>query len=75
MISSIVGRRLKASVETGSVTKAIEWARALQQKKIAEEFSIAPMSLEDVYVSMIGRSDAIEGPSLEITQNQQAEGA
>ncbi len=72
--STIVGRRLKASVENGSVTRAIEWAHELQRKKIAEEFSIAPASLEDVYVRMVSRTGVSEDNETENDTSTQAQG-
>ena len=38
---------------------ALEWARDMKDLGFAEEFSISPTSLEDVYVQMIGRPDAL----------------
>jgi ABC-2 type transport system ATP-binding protein len=54
-----VGRRLRAVVDNRSVTAAVEWARTLQAQDLVEEFSLSPVSLEDVYVRMIGRPDAL----------------
>jgi ABC-2 type transport system ATP-binding protein len=58
--TAVVGRRLRAVVDGESVQAAVEWARALQAQGIAEEFSLSPISLEDVYVRMIGRPDALD---------------
>lgn len=54
-----VGRRLRAIVDNSVVSDAVEWARMIQQQGIAEEFSVSPTSLEDVYVRMIGRPDVL----------------
>jgi ABC-2 type transport system ATP-binding protein len=54
------GRRLVARVDEGHVTKAMEWAHALKDSGVAEEFSIGPTTLEDAYVRMVGRLDALE---------------
>lgn len=54
-----IGRRLRAIVEQDEVESYIEWARKLKSKGIAEEFSVSPTSLEDVYVKMIGRADIL----------------
>lgn len=55
-------RRLVARVEEKSLAGAIEWARRLRDSGIAEEFSLGPATLEDTYVRMVGRLDAIEMP-------------
>jgi len=55
-------RRLIARVEERNVAKAIEWARDLREKGIAEEFSLGPTTLEDAYLRMVGRLDALEMP-------------
>ncbi len=56
----VVGRRLRAVLKGESVGDAVEWARAIQAQGIAEEFSLSPISLEDVYVRMVGRPDALD---------------
>ncbi len=55
-------RRLIARVEERNVAKAIEWARDLREKGIAEEFSVGPTTLEDAYLRIVGRLDALEMP-------------
>jgi hypothetical protein len=47
-------------VDAGDLTAAIEWARGLRQGNLVEEFSVGPTTLEDVYVSLVGSSDAVE---------------
>ena len=54
-----VGRRLRAAVSNETMSLALEWARDMKELGFAEEFSISPTSLEDVYVQMIGRPDAL----------------
>lgn len=54
------GRRLRTAVPPGAVAMAVEWAKMLQERGVAEEFSISPISLEDVYVKIIGRPDVLE---------------
>ena len=54
-----VGRRLRAAVSNETMSLALEWARDMKDLGFAEEFSISPTSLEDVYVQMIGRPDAL----------------
>ena len=55
-------RRLIARVDGDSVPRAIEWARSLRERGVAEEFLLGPTTLEDVYVRMVGRLDAVEMP-------------
>ena len=54
-----IGRRLRAAVSNETMTLALGWARDMKERGLAEEFSISPISLEDVYVQMIGRPDAL----------------
>ena len=54
-----VGRRLRAAVSNETMTLALEWARDMKERGVAEEFSISPISLEDTYVQMISRPDAL----------------
>jgi hypothetical protein len=56
-----VGRRFRATVEEDLISVALEWARDMKGRGFAEEFTISPLSLEDVYVRMIGRADALNG--------------
>ena len=59
-----VGRRFRTTVESERVGDAVEWARGLQAQGRAEEFSVSPVSLEDVYVRMIGRPDVLDDDDL-----------
>jgi ABC-2 type transport system ATP-binding protein len=52
--SVLVGRRLFGDVQPFDIQTAIAWARALQDRGAAEEFSIGPATLEDVYVRRVG---------------------
>ena len=56
---SFGGFGLRAAVNNETMTLALEWARDTKELGFAEEFSISPTSLEDVYVQMIGRPDAL----------------
>jgi ABC-2 type transport system ATP-binding protein len=58
--SFTVNRRLVVRVEDVNIPRAIEWARELREKGIAEEFSLEPTSLEDVYMRAVGHVDALE---------------
>jgi len=61
-ISHVVtsGRRMIAEVREQNVSEAIDWARSLKEKGIAEEYLIGPTTLEDTYVRMVGRLDVLE---------------
>ena len=54
------GRRMLGLVEAAAVSDAVAWAQSLQSVRIVEEFSIGPTTLEDAYVQMVGRPDALE---------------
>jgi ABC-2 type transport system ATP-binding protein len=53
----MVGRRFVGDLQPGDLTAAVGWARGLQDVGLAEEFSIGPATLEDVYVRRV-RQDA-----------------
>jgi ABC-2 type transport system ATP-binding protein len=57
--AATVGRRLIGEIETTALPKAIEWATRLRDTKRAEEFSIGPITLEDVYIRQV-RSEPAE---------------
>jgi len=50
---AVVGRRLLVAIDEAATLEAIEWARALVRHGIAEEYELAPPTLEDTYVSLI----------------------
>lgn len=54
------GRRLTARVETTDVSAALSWAQDLKKANIAEEVTIGPATLEDVYIQMVGRQNGEE---------------
>jgi ABC-2 type transport system ATP-binding protein len=47
------GRRVLADVELRHLQDAMRWATSLREAHIAEEFSIGPATLEDVYVRQV----------------------
>jgi ABC-2 type transport system ATP-binding protein len=51
--ATTVGRRLIGEIESAALPKAIEWATQLRDTRRAEEFSIGPITLEDVYVRQV----------------------
>ncbi len=54
------GRRLIGEVEPASVGEAIEWARHMRDQGVAEEFSLGPATLEDVYVRRVGTNGRVD---------------
>jgi ABC-2 type transport system ATP-binding protein len=47
------GRRVISEIDPASVAKAIAWATKLRDDGVAEEFSLGPATLEDVYVRRV----------------------
>jgi len=58
--TTVTGRRLIGRMEESDIPAAVQWARNLKDKGIAEEYSVGPASLEDVYLRVVGRSDTPE---------------
>jgi ABC-2 type transport system ATP-binding protein len=54
------GARVLATVPARGAGEAATWAEGLQRAGIVEEFTLAPATLEDVYVELVGRSDALD---------------
>jgi ABC-2 type transport system ATP-binding protein len=58
------GSRVVASVSSAHAGDAAAWANALRRAGWIQEFGLAPATLEDVYVELVGRADALrEGPA------------
>ncbi len=53
------GRRLIGTVQEKDIVRAVEWASSMRQKRIFEEFSIGPTTLEDAYLKKVGKADAL----------------
>jgi ABC-2 type transport system ATP-binding protein len=53
------GARVVASVATAHAGDAVNWADALRRAGRIEEFALAPATLEDVYIELVGRADAL----------------
>jgi ABC-2 type transport system ATP-binding protein len=51
--ATVAGRRLIGEIEVEELSRAIEWATRLREAGLVEEFSVGPVSLEDVYVRRI----------------------
>ena len=57
---TVAGRRLIGEIPASSVADAVAWATALRSEGTAEEFSIGPATLEDVYVRHVGATNGAE---------------
>ena len=49
----VAGRRLTGRITQADVTAGVAWATGLREAGVAEEFSLGPATLEDVYVSHV----------------------
>jgi len=54
------GRRLISRLRESDIGTATQWARGLKEKGIAEEYSVGPITLEDVYLKIVGHGDTLE---------------
>ncbi|HSW59072.1 MAG TPA: ABC transporter ATP-binding protein [Dehalococcoidales bacterium] len=54
------GRRLIGRLKESDVWIALQWAQNLKETGIAEEYSVGPITLEDVYLRVLGHDDARE---------------
>ncbi|MDD3717723.1 MAG: ABC transporter ATP-binding protein [Actinomycetota bacterium] len=55
-----LGSRSIGIVSAQDVCGAIDWASELRESGIVEEFTLGPSSLEDAYIRLIGREEAID---------------
>ncbi len=54
------GQRVVGRLREADLAPAIQWASALKGAGVAEEYSLGPITLEDVYLKAVGHSDAAE---------------
>ncbi len=54
------GQRVIGRLAETDLAPAIQWASGLKEAGIAEEYSVGPITLEDVYLKAVGHSDAAE---------------
>ena len=54
------GARILATVPATAAAEAVGWADSLKRTGQVEEFALAPATLEDVYVELVGRADALQ---------------
>jgi ABC-2 type transport system ATP-binding protein len=62
------GTRVMASVASAQAGQAVAWASALRQAGRIEEYGLAPVTLEDVYVELVGRADALRDEAIDETE-------
>ena len=60
-----LSRRLHLVIDEHRASEAIVWAQAMTAAGGVEEYALAATTLEDVYIRLIGRDDALEGDALE----------
>jgi ABC-2 type transport system ATP-binding protein len=53
------GSRALATVAASDAGDAVAWADGLRREGVVEEYSLAPATLEDVYIELVGRADAL----------------
>lgn len=53
----VTGRRVIARLREADVASAAQWARDLKERGVVEEYSVGPITLEDVYLSVVGAED------------------
>jgi ABC-2 type transport system ATP-binding protein len=59
-----VGRRMIAPVHTDDCATALQWAQRQQRAGRVDEFSFNPVSLEDIYIRLVGPTEEAAGASL-----------
>lgn len=56
----ITGRRFISRLKESDIAIAIQWARGLKEMGTVEEYSVGPITLEDVYLKLVGHDDVQE---------------
>ncbi len=62
---TVAGRRTIGRLKESDISPAIQWARNLKEAGIVEEYSIGPITLEDVYLKAVGHNDTPESSEKE----------
>ncbi len=55
------GHRVLHSLPVTAAGEAVTWAAAMRAQGSIEEFGLEPATLEDVYIAIVGRADALRG--------------
>jgi hypothetical protein len=58
--SAVTGRRLMGRLAESDVGQVIQWAHGIKDRGLAEEYYIGPITLEDVYLKMVGHESPAE---------------
>ena len=53
------GHRVLHSLPSSAAGDAVDWAAGLQRAGAIEEYRLEPATLEDVYIAIVGRADAL----------------
>jgi ABC-2 type transport system ATP-binding protein len=61
----IAGNRITTTVPASLAGQAATWAQDLRRTGRIEEFSLAPATLEDAYVALVGATSALDNSSEE----------
>jgi ABC-2 type transport system ATP-binding protein len=56
--SAVTGRRLMGRLAESDVGPFIQWAHGIKEQGLAEEYYIGPITLEDVYLKMVGHDNS-----------------
>jgi len=57
----LVGNRFMIGVPSDAAGRAVSWAESLEQSGFVEEYTLGPVTLEDVYVALVGGKTAGAG--------------
>ena len=68
--TTVIGLRLIGGLKESNITQVIQWARGLKEKSIAEEYSVGPASLEDVYLKAVGHDNSHEITEKEVNHDR-----
>jgi ABC-2 type transport system ATP-binding protein len=66
------GRRLIGRLNESDIGITTQWARSLKETGIIEEYSVGPITLEDVYFKVLGCNDIQETPEKETNHDTTA---
>ena len=61
----VTGRRVIGRLAESDISAAIQWARELKDKEIVEEYSVGPITLDDVYLKLVGHGEGEGTPAKE----------
>jgi ABC-2 type transport system ATP-binding protein len=53
----VAGQRVSFPIEPASATTALAWVQQHRTAGLVDEFSVTPVSLEDVYITLVGRTE------------------